>query len=276
MAALRDSSAMAAMQMRALAFLARTVSTTAAMLPLVPPMNTASGAGRASSAAGARPSMRERFHAANFSRFRRMRAQASGSHSTAYTCPCGAASASSTLTLPVPAPTSHRVSAGRTASLASAAARTSCLVMGTSPRMKASSGRPGVRRSGCTACSTSRTLREAKVCPASSCAVPKWIFSSGVPRFSPTRAWASPSPAAVSAAHRVAGVSAPPVRKNTVLWFMQADTGSQAQPWAETRVQSCQGRPTAAASSCTLERPGSTRQEMPKARSMGSSWDAPE
>ena len=84
------------------------------------------------------------------------------------------------------------------------------------------------------------------------------------------------SPAAVSAAHRVAGVSAPPVRKNTVLWFMQADTGSQAQPWAETRVQSCQGRPTAAASSCTLERPGSTRQEMPKARSMGSSWDAPE
>ena len=36
------------------------------------------------------------------------------------------------------------------------------------------------------------------------------------------------------------------------------------------------GAPTAAASSCTLERPGSTRQEMPKARSMGSSWDAPE
>ena len=48
----------------------------------------------------------------------------------------------STLTLPVPAPTSHRMSSGRTASFASTAARTSCLVMGTSPRMKSSSGMP--------------------------------------------------------------------------------------------------------------------------------------
>ena len=46
----------------------------------------------------------------------------------------GAASAISTLTLPVPAPTSHRVSVGATASLASAAARTSCLVIGTAPK----------------------------------------------------------------------------------------------------------------------------------------------
>ena len=147
-AALSVSSAMAEMQMRAFGFRASTVSTTASMPPLVPPMNTASGAGRSASAAGARPSTSVRLQAWNISRFCRMSPQASGSHSTAYTCPRGAASASSTLTLPVPAPTSHRVSPGCTASLASAAARTSCLVMGTSPLWKASSGKPGTRRGG--------------------------------------------------------------------------------------------------------------------------------
>ena len=197
-----------------------------------------------------------------------MSAQASGSHSTAYTCPTGAASANSTLTLPVPAPTSHRVSVGVTASFASAAARTSCFVMGT--------GRPGVRRGGRASRSISNTLSGAKLCAASSRARPKRMVSAGVPRFSPTRAWAAPSPAAVSLAQRVAGVSPPPVRKNTCGCAKTSATGSQARPWADTSFQSCQGRPTAAAKSCTLESPGSTRTEYPMVRSRGSSFAAPE
>ena len=66
----------------------------------------------------------------------------------------------------------HRVSPGCTASLASAAARTSCLVMGTSLRMKLSSGKPGARSCGRSKFSTRSTLSGAKLCPASSAAEP--------------------------------------------------------------------------------------------------------
>ena len=62
--------------------------------------------------------------------------------STAHTDPARATSAASIDTLPVPAPTSHTVSVAVRRSFASATARTSCLVMGTSPRMKSSSGMP--------------------------------------------------------------------------------------------------------------------------------------
>ena len=62
--------------------------------------------------------------------------------STAHTDPARATSAASIDTLPVPAPTSHTVSVVVRRSFASATARTSCLVMGTSPRMKSSSGMP--------------------------------------------------------------------------------------------------------------------------------------
>ena len=62
--------------------------------------------------------------------------------STAHTDPARATSAASIDTLPVPAPTSHTVSVAARRSFASATARTSCLVMGTSPRMKSSSGMP--------------------------------------------------------------------------------------------------------------------------------------
>ena len=62
--------------------------------------------------------------------------------STAHTDPARATSAASIDTLPVPAPTSHTVSVAVRHSFASATARTSCLVMGTSPRMKSSSGMP--------------------------------------------------------------------------------------------------------------------------------------
>lgn len=69
MAAPSVSSAMAEMQMRAFGFLPSTSSSTASMPPLVPPMNTASGAGRSASTSGARPSMRMRLQAWNFARF---------------------------------------------------------------------------------------------------------------------------------------------------------------------------------------------------------------
>ena len=59
-----------------------------------------------------------------------------------------------------------------TASFASAAARTSCLVMGTWPRMKLSSGKPGARKCGTSKFSTRSTLSGAKLCPASSAAEP--------------------------------------------------------------------------------------------------------
>ena len=185
-----------------------------------------------------------------------MRAQASGLHSTAYTRPRGAARASSTLTLPVPAPISHSTSPGFTASLPSAAARTSCLVMGTLARRKASSGRPGVRRGGTGAASTSNTLRDSKLPAASWATVPVKSTCRGVPRFWPTVACRPPKPSAANCAQRVAGLSAPPVKKKVGLPAMHSATGSQARPWAETRFHSCQERPSAAASSCTLERPG--------------------
>ena len=85
----------------------------------------------------------------------------------------------STLTLPVPAPTSQQTSDGITASLARITARTSCLLMGTWPRMNASSGRPGARRAGTGGGSTSTTFRGEKVRSARSETVPTVMVSSG-------------------------------------------------------------------------------------------------
>ncbi|MFQ9992577.1 hypothetical protein [Ruthenibacterium lactatiformans] len=98
-----------------------------------------------------------------------MSAQASASHSTAYTRPQCAAKASSTLTLPVPAPTSQQTSPGRTASLPNATARTSCFVIGTSPRANALSAMPGARCGARGAASASSTLSSANA-PCAHCA----------------------------------------------------------------------------------------------------------
>ena len=156
-------------QARADGLRASAASTTPAMPPPVPPMKTTSGAGSPASASGARPCTGVIFHAPNRSRFRRMSAQASASHSTAYTRPQCAAKASSTLTLPVPAPTSQQTSPGRTASLPSAAARTSCFVIGTSPRANALSAMPGARCGARGAASASSTLSGANA-PCAHCA----------------------------------------------------------------------------------------------------------
>ena len=149
---------LAEMQIRAAGFFVRTLSTASSMHPFVPPINTASGGGRCVSASGARPSTSVRFQAQNRSRFWAINSQASGAHSTANTCPRSARRASSTDTLPVPAPTSHTVSSARTASFPSIAARTSCLVMGTLPRINWSSAIPGAKVSR-GAASASRTER---------------------------------------------------------------------------------------------------------------------
>ena len=189
----------------------------------------------------------------------------------------GAASAISTLTLPVPAPTSHRVSVGATASLASAAARTSCLVIGVLPRMKASSGRPGTRGCGLGQGSTSSTLSGAKLPPASVCTVSVMTSCCGVPRFSPTVACTAPKPAAARISHSAAGlVLRPPVKKKVGRSLRHSAAGAQAHPWALTRCQFCHGLPSAAANSCTLEIPGSTVTSAPCARSLGTSAAAPE
>ena len=74
---------MADAQMRAAGFFSSAASTMAARLPLLPPIKTASGAGRSASAAGASPSTRVRLRARNLWRLARMRAHPSGSHSTA-------------------------------------------------------------------------------------------------------------------------------------------------------------------------------------------------
>ena len=205
-----------------------------------------------------------------------MREQASPPHSTANTCPWGAARASSTLTLPVPAPTSHNTSAGPTASLARAAARTSCLVIGTSPRRNAPSGRPGQRCANWGAASVSRTERDGKARPASSSAVPMVIFSSGLDRFSPTVTDRFPKPASVSRRQISPGPSSPPVRKNAGFPRLTAPTTLQSVPWADTSAQSCQGRPSRAERSCTLETPGSTRAGMSRSFNRGKSPRAPE
>ena len=107
-------------------------------------------------------------------------------------------------------------------------------------------------------------------------ALPKKSEPPSVPRFSPTMACSSPSPASVSFRQRAEGVSVPPVRKNTSRFVRHAATGSQARPWADTSFQSCHGRPSAAASSWMLETPGYTRAGMPSARRGVSRPDAPE
>ena len=221
---------MALMQRRAAGFAASTASTICRMQPLLPPMKTASGAGSPASAAGARPSVRYRLATANFARFCRISAQASGSHSTAQTRPAGAASAISTLTLPVPAPTSHSVSPGRTASFASTAARTSCLVIGVLPRRKASSGQPGTRAGSGGHGSTKSTLNGANSRFAIASTVSVTRRSAVLPRFSPTVAFTCPHPASANARQSVAGVSLPPVRKKTGFPVRQTAAGSQRQP----------------------------------------------
>ena len=81
---------------------------------------------------------------------------------------------------------------------------------------------------------------------------------------------------AASWAQRVAGSSLPPVRKKVGLPCIHSATGSQVRPWAETRFHPCHGRPSAAASSWMLERPGSTRARTPRASSFSIMEDAPE
>ena len=180
------------------------------------------------------------------------------------------------LTLPVPAPMSQRISVGLTASFASAAARTSCFVMGVLPRMKTSFGNPGTRRTGTSHDSTRSTHSGAKALSDIFRTAFLLIFCCGVPRFSPTTACTSPSPASVSFAQITAGVTSPPVKKNVGLPMLHAATGSHAQPCAETRFQFCHGSWMAAESNCTLETPGITVYPMWRSSSTRHSAEAPE
>ena len=165
---------------RAAGFLRKITFKMSSRLPEVPPRKTRSGAERASSASGAVPATTSRLAAWKRALFSASRARASSFFSTAYTRPAGQERAHSTDTEPVPAPTSHTTWCASSRSLDRASARTSSLVMGTSPRRKAPSGRPEpfhgrTTGSGLTA---SRTERSAKVSPASSAAVPVTMRSS--------------------------------------------------------------------------------------------------
>ena len=153
-----------------------------------------------------------------------------------------------------------------------------CLVMGmASARVKVSSGQPGVRSAARGAGWASSTARGPKARLASWAAVPVVMASPAQARFSPTVTGRSPRPASASRAQRSAGpVSLPPVRKNTGLPWQTAATGSQPVPWADTSFQSCQGRPSRAASSWTLEIPGTTRAGIPFWASRSSRPAAPE
>ena len=107
------------------------------MLPLLPPMKTASGAGSPASAAGARPSVRYRLATAKFCAV--LSDQGTSLRVTFHgTDPAGrsrqrhlnADTAGSRADIP------QGYRPGRTASFASTAARTSCLVIGVLPRRK--------------------------------------------------------------------------------------------------------------------------------------------
>ena len=184
--------------------------------PLVPPRNTASGAGRSVSASGAMPSTILMFHAPNLLRFVSMRPHPSGLVSTAKVFPPLAMRASSTVTLPVPAPTSQTVSPGFTARRPAMALLTSCLVIGTFPLTKRSSGIPGTGTlySGSGSLSASTTARTSGSMSFASSAGASVIFSFSYDRFSPIHSFRLPSPASVSCFARSAGPSSPPVRKN--------------------------------------------------------------
>ena len=123
-------------------FFSSAASTMEGSSPALPPTNTASGTGSFASASGATPGTACTLPHPNASAFSRMSRTPVALRSTAHTDPARATSAASIDTLPVPAPTSHTVSVAVRRSFASATARTSCLVMGTSPRMKSSSGMP--------------------------------------------------------------------------------------------------------------------------------------
>ena len=166
---------------RAAGFLRNTTFKISSIFPEVPPRNTRSGAGRASSTSGAVPATISRSSTPKRALFSPMRARASGFFSTAYTRPLGQARAHSTDTEPVPAPTSQTMWFSSSRSLDRARARTSSLVMGTSPRRKAASGRPGPRQGGAAGrgFSASRTARLSKSSPANSAAGAVTIRSSG-------------------------------------------------------------------------------------------------
>ena len=165
---------------RAAGFLWNTAWRISSRPPEVPPRNTRSGAGRASSASGAVPATISRLAAPKRALFSAIRARASSFFSTAYTRPAGQERAHSTETEPVPAPTSHTTWCSSSRSLDRASARTSSLVMGTSPRRKAPSGRPEPFHGRTTGAglTASRTDRSAKLSPASSAAVPAVMRSS--------------------------------------------------------------------------------------------------
>ena len=165
---------------RAAGFLWNTTWRISSRLPEVPPRNTRSGAGRSAKASGAVPATISRLTAWNRALFSASRARAASFFSTAYTRPAGQDRAHSTETEPVPAPTSPHTWCSSSRSLDRARARTSSLVMGTSPRRKAPSGRPEPFHGRTTGSgfSASRTDRSAKVSPASSAAVPVTMRSS--------------------------------------------------------------------------------------------------
>ena len=123
---------------------------------------------------------------------------------------------------------------------------------------------------------TSSTLSPLNSSPASSRTLPLLTLSSGYPSSSPTTARSSPYPASASSRQILPGVSFPPVRKNTSLPFSTSLTGSHSVPCADTRFQSCQGFPILAASSWTLESPGSTRNAISSRSKSPMSFEAPE
>ena len=124
--------------------------------------------------------------------------------------------------------------------------------------------------------SAKRTLRGAKVSSARAWAVPEQTFSSGYDKFSPTVTGRPPSPTSTNLRQMLCGVRMPPVRKKTGRPCSTSATGSSSTPWAEHSRQSCQGRPSRAAKSWTLERHGKTRAGIPACSSRGSRPLAPE
>ena len=108
--------------------------------PLLPPIKAWVGTGSASMAAGAFPYTVSTLGVRNFFLFLRISSTASAFCSMAYTVPRCARRAASTDTEPVPAPISYSTLSSVICSRDSDRIRTSSFVMGTSPRIHASSG----------------------------------------------------------------------------------------------------------------------------------------
>ena len=227
------------------------------IMPSLPPMITRSGGARSSNASGAALHMTST-RAPKRSALAATRWHAAGFLSMEMTWAAGSSSEHSMPYEPVPAPTSQMTPRPAGRALPRSTHLTSAFDSGTpSARSHISSGMPGAAGDDpCTArpapggAMISRTEPPAKLCSAISARVPSVICSSSRPNEDPT---AARDPAREG---KRAAICSGRLISSQNISVVPSMSPSRSRPCALTSFQSCQGRPSRAASNCTDEMPG--------------------